>query len=50
MREAPRFDQKLTYVHDTGYRKIRVYRRIDSRMILEDFFSKLALNYRKVKE
>ena len=50
MREAPRFDQKLSYIYDTGYRKIRVYHRIDSRMVLEDFFSKLALNYCRVRE
>ena len=50
MQEAPRFNMDMTYVHNTGYRKIRVYHKMDARFILEDFFSKLALTYRKQKQ
>ena len=31
------------YVPDVRNRPIRVYRRVDSRLILEDFYAKLAL-------
>ena len=45
-RKAPIVDEK-GYYHDCDRnREIRVYREIDSRYILEDFFAKLALNYR----
>ena len=33
----------MSYVHTGLNRPIRVYRRIDSRLILEDMFCKLAL-------
>lgn len=44
---APAFTEEGKYIHDTGYRKIRVYHNLDSRLVLEDFFCKLALNYGK---
>lgn len=50
LQEAPEFDNELGYIHNTGYRKIRVYHKIDSRMVLEDFYSKLALNCRSRRE
>lgn len=47
IQEAPGFNDDMTYRHSTGYRKIRVYRHVDARMILEDFYSKLSLSYPK---
>ena len=43
MKEAPGFREDMTYVHDTGFRFIRVYHEIDAPMVLGDFFAKLAL-------
>ena len=43
MQEAPAFRDDMTYIPNTGYRKIRVYHHIDARMVLEDFYSKLSL-------
>lgn len=40
---APRISEDMTYIPGSGNRKIRVYRRIDSRLILEDMYCKLAL-------
>lgn len=40
---APLITQDMSYVHTGLNRPIRVYRRIDSRLILEDMFCKLAL-------
>jgi inosine-uridine nucleoside N-ribohydrolase len=40
---APLFGTDMQYIHTPLNRPIRVYRRIDSRLILEDFFAKLAL-------
>ncbi len=40
---APKFTQTLHYVHGQPSRPIRVYKRIDSRFIMEDFYAKLAL-------
>lgn len=40
---APQITQDMSYVHTGLNRPIRVYKRIDSRLILEDFYSKLAL-------
>jgi inosine-uridine nucleoside N-ribohydrolase len=42
---APHIDDKMTYSFSEGSRKIRVYKDINSRFILEDFFAKLKLNY-----
>lgn len=43
---APRIDYgDMTYHFDSPNRKIRVYRSIDSRLILADMFAKLRINY-----
>jgi len=45
---APRISPKdMTYTHNQGYREIRVYHTIDSRLTMEDFYAKLALNFPK---
>ena len=45
---APRISaEDMTYQPDSGNREIRVYDSIDYRITLEDFFAKLAINYRK---
>lgn len=41
--QAPGITPEMQYTADPGNRPIRVYQRIDSRLILEDFYSKLAL-------
>jgi hypothetical protein len=41
--EAPEITPDMCYKTKPGNRKIRVYRRVDSRFILEDFYAKLAL-------
>lgn len=46
MQPAPRFAEDYTYIHGTSNREIRVYHHVDSRLTLEDFFCKLALNFR----
>lgn len=44
---APKVNLKdMTYDLNSGYREIRVYDSIDYRITLEDFFAKLAINYR----
>jgi Inosine-uridine nucleoside N-ribohydrolase len=40
---APRFADDMTYVHRDTDRRVRAFRSIDQRYILEDFFSKLRL-------
>ena len=40
---APYITQEQAYVHTGLYRPIRVYRSIDSRLILEDMYAKLQL-------
>lgn len=45
MKPAPRIEPDMTYTHGTGYRDIRVYHTIDSRMTMEDFYAKMAINY-----
>ena len=42
MRPAPEFTDEMFYIHTLRNRPIRVYRNIDHRFILEDFFAKLA--------
>jgi inosine-uridine nucleoside N-ribohydrolase len=42
---APIVTQDLRYVHEQNNRPIRVYNQVDVRFILEDFFSKMKLNY-----
>jgi purine nucleosidase len=46
-RPAPEFNTELNYVHTGRNRPIRVYRAVDQRFILEDFFAKLAWWHRK---
>jgi inosine-uridine nucleoside N-ribohydrolase len=41
--EAPDITSDMCYKTKPGNRKIRVYRSVDSRFILEDFYAKLAL-------
>mgnify|MGYP000874499279 CR=1 FL=1 len=42
---APLVNRDMHYIHKQNNRPIRVYKRIDSRFTLEDFFSKLKINY-----
>ena len=47
MISAPRVNpEDMTYDLNTNNREIRVYDYIDYRITLEDFFAKLAINYR----
>lgn len=41
--EAPEIAPDMSYIPRLGNRKIRVYRSVDSRFILEDFYAKLTL-------
>ena len=43
IRKAPVFDMEGHYVDCDTNREIRVYKRVDSRYVLEDFFCKLAI-------
>ena len=40
-RPAPVFDAQMNYVHTGKYRPIKVFKTIDNRFILEDFFAKI---------
>jgi len=42
---APIVTQDMRFVHGQNNRPIRVYKQVDVRFILEDFFSKMKLNY-----
>ena len=42
---APRIAEDMTYIHGKDNREIRVYKYLDARLTLEDFFAKLALNF-----
>jgi purine nucleosidase len=42
---APFVTKDMYYVHEQNNRPIRVYNTIDARFILEDFFSKMKLNF-----
>lgn len=42
---APYVTKDMHYVHEQNNRPIRVYNRVDVRFILEDFFSKMCLNF-----
>lgn len=46
-REAPFITEDMHYIFEGKNRPIRVYKDFDQRFIMEDFFAKLALNYRK---
>lgn len=47
--QAPSVTQDMNYVHNPFNHPIRVYRKIDSRLILEDLYAKLALFAQKQK-
>ena len=47
MVQAPTVLSDMSYSFKNENRPIRVYRKVDSRMVLEDFFAKLALNFRR---
>lgn len=47
LKPAPQFAPDYTYIHGGNSREIRVYHQVDSRLTLEDFFSKLALNFKR---
>lgn len=42
---APIFTHDMHYIHEQNNRPIRVYHTLDSRLTLEDFYAKLAINY-----
>lgn len=44
---APLFSKEMYYIHKQGNRPIRVYHSLDSRFTLEDFYAKLAINYKE---
>lgn len=44
--KAPRINPDMSYDTNTDNREIRVYTSVDVRLILEDFFCKLAINYK----
>ena len=45
--EAPLVTEDMAYIHTKLNRPIRIYHSIDSRLILDDFFAKLALFHEK---
>lgn len=46
MKPAPTVNVKdMTYIHGESSREIRVYRQLDPRIVLEDFFCKMAINF-----
>lgn len=45
LKPAPQIAPDYSYIHSQTNREICVYYTLDNRMILEDFFCKLALNY-----
>jgi inosine-uridine nucleoside N-ribohydrolase len=44
---APQISKEMYYIHKQNNRPIRVYHTIDARFTLEDFYAKLAINYKK---
>jgi purine nucleosidase len=42
---APIFSKEMYYIHGQNNRAIKVYRSVDARFTLEDFYCKLYLNY-----
>jgi inosine-uridine nucleoside N-ribohydrolase len=44
---APQFSKEMYYIHKQNNRPIRVYHALDARFTLEDFYAKLAINYKK---
>ncbi len=47
LQRAPMFDKEANYIECETNREIRVYDRVDTRYIFEDFFAKLKINYPK---
>lgn len=43
--EAPRIGEDMKYVFGQNNREIRVYHTINARLIMEDFYAKLAINF-----
>lgn len=43
VRPAPRFNDDMTYAAGTSGHQVRVYDRVDTRFIMEDFYAKIAL-------
>lgn len=43
LRPAPRFNPDMTYAPSCGTQQVRVYDRVDTRFMMEDFYAKLAL-------
>lgn len=43
---APGFAEDGSYIHGNNRKKIRVYKSLDTRLTLEDFFCKLAMNFK----
>lgn len=50
MHPAPEIDSDMKYIHTGKNRPIRVYENIDSRFIMEDFYAKLDLFFKKMEE
>lgn len=40
---APEFSQDMKYIHNRDHRPIRVYKYVDTRYIMEDFYAKLSM-------
>lgn len=49
-KQAPAVGMDMNYIHTGRFRPIRVYQKIDSRLILEDLYAKLALFAQKSRE
>ena len=45
LKKAPYFREDLTYVHGELEKDIRVYHTLNTRLTMEDFYAKLALNF-----
>ena len=37
--------EDMTYIHGDSSREIRMYKQLDSRITMEDFYAKLAINF-----
>jgi hypothetical protein len=37
--------EDMTYIHGSSSREIRMYKQLDSRITMEDFYAKLAINF-----
>jgi hypothetical protein len=47
---GPEYSELMTYLHTGRNRPIKLYRNVDQRFILEDFFAKLARFARGIRE